>query len=99
MQSRTWSASDAVPTAWNRDPNWLTDGDYNTPSPGVRMPDRRRLLRRNTMDALLAAGGGFTVTKISVVIFGAVIAAVASLVGALMASLVALRNEKSCQQH
>ena len=33
------------------------------------------------------------------VIFGAVIAAVASLVGALMASLVALRNEKSRQQH
>ncbi len=51
------------------------------------------------MTMLLAAGGGFTVTKVSVVIFGAVIAGVASLVGALMAGFVALRNEKSRQQH
>jgi hypothetical protein len=49
------------------------------------------------MSTLLAAGGGFTVTKVSAVIFGAVIAGVASLVGALMAGFVALRNEKSRQ--
>jgi hypothetical protein len=50
------------------------------------------------MSMLLAAGGGFTVTNVSAVIFGAVIAGVASLVGALMAGFVAFRNEKSRQQ-
>jgi hypothetical protein len=51
------------------------------------------------MSTLLAAGGGFTVDKVTAGIFVAVIAAVASLIGAFMAGFVALRNEKSRQQH
>jgi hypothetical protein len=51
------------------------------------------------MSALAAAGSGSTVPTETAVILGAVIAGVASLLGALVAGFFARRNEKSRQQH
>lgn len=51
------------------------------------------------MGTLLAAGNGFTVTKETAAIFAAVIAGVASLIGAITAGILSFLNEKSRQRH
>lgn len=51
------------------------------------------------MGSLLAVNHGFTVTKETAVIFAAVIAGVASLIGAITAGILSFLNEKSRQRH
>src|SRR5690349_17465519 len=53
----------------------------------------------NSMGNLLAAGNGFTLTKETAAIFAAVIAGVASLIGAITAGILSFLNEKSRQRH